>query len=132
MVRGFGRDGGGACGRRARPLRTVFSSAASESAGQSVGTRGLERCGLRPDDRDLDEPDRWHPWRAWADCCSPSPGMPAAALGALLAIGVVWMLSRRLGTFDPVTLGPLRRDHQCHFRRGNHAASAPGPERRSR
>lgn len=31
-------------------------------------------------------------------------GMPAAALGALLAIGVVWMLSRRLGTFDPVTL----------------------------
>ncbi len=31
-------------------------------------------------------------------------GMPAAALGSLLAIGVVWMLSRRLGTFDPVTL----------------------------
>ncbi|MDE0889925.1 MAG: iron ABC transporter permease [Phycisphaerales bacterium] len=31
-------------------------------------------------------------------------GMPAAALGALLAIGVVWLLSRRLGTFDPVTL----------------------------
>ena len=31
-------------------------------------------------------------------------GMPAAALGSLLAIGVVWLLSRRLGTFDPVTL----------------------------
>jgi iron complex transport system permease protein len=31
-------------------------------------------------------------------------GIPASALGALLAISIVWMLSRRLGGFDPVGL----------------------------
>jgi len=31
-------------------------------------------------------------------------GIPAAAFGALLAISIVWMLSRRLGGFDPVGL----------------------------
>lgn len=31
-------------------------------------------------------------------------GLPAAGGGALLAIVVVWLLGRRLGTFDPVTL----------------------------
>lgn len=31
-------------------------------------------------------------------------GMPAAGLGAVFAIGVVWLLSRRLGGFDPVGL----------------------------
>ena len=31
-------------------------------------------------------------------------GLPAAGGGALLAIAVVWLLGRRIGTFDPVTL----------------------------
>ncbi len=31
-------------------------------------------------------------------------GMPASAAGALLAISIVWLLSRRLGGFDPVGL----------------------------
>ncbi len=31
-------------------------------------------------------------------------GIPASAIGALLAISIVWMLSRRLGGFDPVGL----------------------------
>lgn len=31
-------------------------------------------------------------------------GLPAAGGGALLAIVVVWLLGRRIGTFDPVTL----------------------------